>query len=786
MARSAINLRVSAPGKGVDGRSILTGQRPPTLQDGRVGDCWIDLIGKRLYGPRSALGWPDSGLIKGDRGWVPVLALRTDGARRICQIVGWQGGEGEPPSAGHFVGAAGPVALISDAMDVRGPEGPTMQIAALAAGGDDLSYNSMVAAAEAGGDNRRQPLKRYFSPAGEMTFPTIPAAAGTAIEARVQSARVLSADDDVGGDYQICCRVDSEPAHPAKFQSLDRYTASGGTTTDSANGGWWEVRSVAASMPSYPTADSLGNFFIPARAKMVMLRGYHTEGKGAARWRRLSGPSADGESIKSADFFTDSGAHDPVNGGYWGLAEDLPSLYQRGAYGDAGVHDDTPAFLRAFKNNRNTLISEGNYVTTATIERSGLNGCHIITCGVNAHTVTKKNNGDFLRVTGIAQRHSVSAISLFADEGMTTGWGFNYAGGGNPEIADSEIWQFPGPGLDVCGTINGASGVKVLRNGFLSNGVKEGTGQFRLTDVGDYTSDGNQMGAKDFGGPYPPFGTDFLRAGAGSYTNNLHWENLVGARFRECHYLRRGGNRYETNQREGLIMIGCVKGGGVNEQVHTNSMEASGVYDGVVKDGCILVTESSPHWFTWNNAISMRSNLRHTDCIDLEFSAPMFGGYAETPVATDGTSTNVRFTGVLPAGLGIDDGLTVMIPFHTDTHTGGSVVYGGPGGASTDAGQEAKYTFIMAEPRIIVGLLMRTAAQPGAGESYTVQMRKNYAVVSVADGGINDGFAGASPGYQRIWPLHIACAEGDEVSMQFALSPGAATSSFRGTLICKG
>jgi hypothetical protein len=59
----------------------------------------------------------------GATGWSPVLALVADGARRVQQVVNWQGGEGLRPPVGKYVGAAGLVDLITDAVDVRGSAG---------------------------------------------------------------------------------------------------------------------------------------------------------------------------------------------------------------------------------------------------------------------------------------------------------------------------------------------------------------------------------------------------------------------------------------------------------------------------------------------------------------------------------------------------------------------------------------------------------------------------------------------------------------------------------------
>lgn len=59
----------------------------------------------------------------GNDGWTPVLAIATDGARRVQQVVDWTGGEGTKPATGKYVGPTGLVTLIADAVDIRGAAG---------------------------------------------------------------------------------------------------------------------------------------------------------------------------------------------------------------------------------------------------------------------------------------------------------------------------------------------------------------------------------------------------------------------------------------------------------------------------------------------------------------------------------------------------------------------------------------------------------------------------------------------------------------------------------------
>lgn len=61
---------------------------------------------------------------QGDAGWSPVLAVVTDGSRRVLQVSNWTGGEGTKPAIGSYVGSAGLVSSAAEGVDVRGATGP--------------------------------------------------------------------------------------------------------------------------------------------------------------------------------------------------------------------------------------------------------------------------------------------------------------------------------------------------------------------------------------------------------------------------------------------------------------------------------------------------------------------------------------------------------------------------------------------------------------------------------------------------------------------------------------
>lgn len=240
MARTAISTRASSPFKGQDGRTLLSGTRNPLVTDGRVGDWWINTLGKRLWGPKTSNGWPDKGLINGEKGWSAVEAVVADGNRRVKQVIDWTGGEGDKPPTGGYVGAAGYVSEIALAADIRGPEGPPMLIDGLAAAGGISTYLTQVSVADPGGDNKKQTLQRLLGTSSQLGIGSVAAAREMSFEAAIRSVRVTSADEVDGGDGHERVRVDAEPTTGPKHRSLDRYRSDG--TPDPANGGWWALR----------------------------------------------------------------------------------------------------------------------------------------------------------------------------------------------------------------------------------------------------------------------------------------------------------------------------------------------------------------------------------------------------------------------------------------------------------------------------------------------------------------------------------------------------------------
>ena len=117
------DLEVAIPSPNV-GDSFSIGITPPFIiyswgYDADLGqNTWIN--NGQIQGPAGEQGIPG---IQGYKGWSPVLAIVSDSERRVQQVTDWVGGEGAKPTTGQYVGAAGLVSAIAQAVDIRGGVG---------------------------------------------------------------------------------------------------------------------------------------------------------------------------------------------------------------------------------------------------------------------------------------------------------------------------------------------------------------------------------------------------------------------------------------------------------------------------------------------------------------------------------------------------------------------------------------------------------------------------------------------------------------------------------------
>jgi len=105
----------------------------------------------------------------GPNGWAPVPVPVDDGERSVLQIADWVGGYGTKPATGGYLGPTGIVSDISQATDIRGPQGEDSTVP----GPPGDKGWSPVYAIVADGARRVKQLVDYVG--GEGAKPTVPA-----------------------------------------------------------------------------------------------------------------------------------------------------------------------------------------------------------------------------------------------------------------------------------------------------------------------------------------------------------------------------------------------------------------------------------------------------------------------------------------------------------------------------------------------------------------------------------------------------------------------------------
>lgn len=101
----------------------ITNLSEPSVSTDAATKNYVDEVaGAGVEGPAGTNGSNGTDGTDGEDGWAPVIAVESDGDRRVLNITDWISGTGTKPSTG-YIGPVGLVALIGDAVDIRGAQG---------------------------------------------------------------------------------------------------------------------------------------------------------------------------------------------------------------------------------------------------------------------------------------------------------------------------------------------------------------------------------------------------------------------------------------------------------------------------------------------------------------------------------------------------------------------------------------------------------------------------------------------------------------------------------------
>lgn len=96
---------------------------PSVNSDAATKQYVDDVVAGGVVGDDGEDGAPGTDGEDGEDGWAPILAVVSDGERRVIQITDWTSGTGTKPDTGLYLGPVGLVASIGSAVDIRGATG---------------------------------------------------------------------------------------------------------------------------------------------------------------------------------------------------------------------------------------------------------------------------------------------------------------------------------------------------------------------------------------------------------------------------------------------------------------------------------------------------------------------------------------------------------------------------------------------------------------------------------------------------------------------------------------
>ncbi|MGK9235922.1 right-handed parallel beta-helix repeat-containing protein [Inquilinus limosus] len=399
------------------------------------------------------------------------------------------------------------------------------------------------------------------------------------------------------------------------------------------------------------TVDSIAQLrdvISPSTFKTILVSGYYAPrdgGGGQFTWSPTSAVADDGGFvIKPANISSDS------PGRWLRTLDDSPVPPQFfGAKGD-GVADDTAAVVACITKCNNVLFPSGIYLVDGNrAQLSGRSGFEINGVGVVQSVIRLRSNGAIFSLND-CQRFKIQGIA-FQVGSATSGVGIHITGtGGVYTIAGNSFTSFPQEGLRIDHDAGGpGSGAFIQRNVFLSCAFNTTRAQLYAEHLNDSWIIENQFGTLGLNGPYAAYGCQLVSCSAGNYERNYHWENLDGCAMTGCNYIRIIGNRFETNQRRGLVLVNMTKFLMNSNTIHTNSMAASGTYPGVDMFSCTQFTYTGNTTFEWTGGTTLMSRALAMDnaCNTAVLTGNTFYGYRFEPVQV-GTGVDIFFSNNIP------------------------------------------------------------------------------------------------------------------------------------------
>ena len=250
------------------------------------------------------------------------------------------------------------------------------------------------------------------------------------------------------------------------------------------------------------------------------------------------------------------------------------------------------------------VLEPGVYTLTEPLVFDSINLVSIQGSGWNT-VVKREGEGDaiVLNKCGFA---TVRNMRIIAGLETKTGSGIVLRGSSSCTIDYCRIRQFAESGIFFDGDAKSPMSSNVVTNcHFIGNR----TYQILSRSNNDFIFDSNQFGTHSV---QPQVGCFLDHSSAGTYSKNMHWDNVVALRLSPgCHYNRIENNRFEESRHEGII-IGEEEATEPNvfnlltgNMLHTNSKMNKGQFSAVVAYHAIQTTFTDNQIFSWNSDQTM-------------------------------------------------------------------------------------------------------------------------------------------------------------------------------------
>lgn len=217
-------------------------------------------------------------------------------------------------------------------------------------------------------------------------------------------------------------------------------------------------------VPITATRNGMESLLFPAGMNSLETRGYAVMGVGRATYVRVNTEPAHGLKVRSADRFLPDGTIDAANGGWWEIAETVPSLQQAGAPHD-GINSDVAALAKIAALPRSdvvfkippgdTVLDQNIFVQDRSLSIEG-DGSGVSRIRCTGEGGFKFLSTDTLETVSSAHRINVRGVSIVCEEAHSTAGegrtGFeaewSYAGSGTIEriVLDDVVVRGGGPG----------------------------------------------------------------------------------------------------------------------------------------------------------------------------------------------------------------------------------------------------------------------------------------------------------------------------------------------------